>query len=65
MMFYVGNKRCCIVYVKTYSVAQSTIGVRNKLSTDYVHVCSVNKFENKIHTCLMRASYTLNSTCGL
>ena len=44
--------------VRKYSFSQRTINVWNKLSTDCVHVSSVNMFKNKIYKYLAKAGYT-------
>ena len=44
--------------VRKYSFSQRTINVWNNLSTDCVHASSVNMFNNKIVTYLVKAGYT-------
>ena len=46
-----------ILDVRKYSFSQRTINVWNKLSTDCVHVSSVNMFKNKIDKYLVKACY--------
>ena len=44
--------------IRKYSFSQRTINEWNKLSTDCVIASSVNMFQNKVDTYLMRADYT-------
>ncbi len=44
--------------VRTYSFSQRTINVWNELSTDCVHVSSVNVFKNRLDKYLVKACYT-------
>ena len=44
--------------VRKVSFSQRTINVWNKLSTECVHVSSVNMFKNKIDKYLVKAGYT-------
>ena len=46
------------VTIRTYSFAQRTINVWNKLSEECVHASSVNMFKNRIDTYLVKAGYT-------
>ena len=49
-------KRQSRLDVRKYSFSQRTINVWNKLSTDCVHVSSVNMFKNKIDKYLVKAT---------
>ena len=44
--------------VRKFSFSQRTINVWNNLSTDCVHVSSVNMFKNTIDKYLVKAGYT-------
>ena len=44
--------------VRKFSFSQRTINVWNELSTECVHVSSVNMFKNRIDKYLVKAGYT-------
>ena len=48
----------CRLDIRKYSFSQRTINERNKLSTVYVTVSSMNMFKSKVNTYLRKAGYT-------